>query len=85
IDGLGENIVELLFKEKKINTLESIFHLKFSDFEGLEGFKEKKGLNSQDKNAVLKAQKKIEKQDENQAQKEIANASENSKFKNESL
>ncbi|MCK6635614.1 energy transducer TonB [Campylobacter coli] len=46
---------------------------------------EKMSLNSQDKNAVLKAQKKIEKQDENQVQKEIANASENSKFKNESL
>ncbi|EAI3899438.1 energy transducer TonB [Campylobacter coli] len=46
---------------------------------------EKMSLNSQDKNAVLKAQKKTEKQDENQAQKEIANASENSKFKNESL
>ncbi|EAJ1497189.1 energy transducer TonB family protein [Campylobacter coli] len=46
---------------------------------------EKMSLNSQDKNAVLKAQKKIEKQDENQAQKEIANASENSKFKNESI
>ncbi|EIX7280028.1 energy transducer TonB [Campylobacter coli] len=46
---------------------------------------EKMSLNSQDKNAVLKAQKKIEKQDENQAQKEIANASENSKFKNELL
>ncbi|EAK3810755.1 energy transducer TonB [Campylobacter coli] len=46
---------------------------------------EKMSLNSQDKNAVLKAQKKIEKQDENQAQKEIANVSENSKFKNESL
>ncbi|EDO9176516.1 TonB family protein [Campylobacter coli] len=46
---------------------------------------EKMSLNPQDKNAVLKAQKKIEKQDENQAQKEIANASENSKFKNESL
>ncbi|EAK7940027.1 energy transducer TonB [Campylobacter coli] len=46
---------------------------------------EKMSLNSQDKNAVLKAQKKIEKQDENQAQKEIANASKNSKFKNESL
>ncbi len=46
---------------------------------------EKMSLNSQDKNAVLKVQKKIEKQDENQAQKEIANASENSKFKNESL
>ncbi len=30
-------------------------------------------------------QKKSEKQDENQAQKEIANASENSKFKNETL
>lgn len=46
---------------------------------------EKMSLNSQDKNAVLKVQKKIKKQDENQAQKEIANASENSKFKNESL
>ncbi len=46
---------------------------------------EKMNLNSQDKNAVLKVQKKIEKQDENQAQKEIANVSENSKFKNESL
>ncbi|EAI8324851.1 energy transducer TonB [Campylobacter coli] len=46
---------------------------------------ERISLNSQDKNAVLKAQKKIKKQDENQAQKEIANASENSKIKNESL
>ncbi|ENU5799219.1 energy transducer TonB [Campylobacter coli] len=46
---------------------------------------ERINLNSQDKNAVLKVQKKIKKQDENQAQKEIANASENSKFKNESL
>lgn len=46
---------------------------------------DQKKSNSQDKNAILKVQKKIEKQDENQAQKEIANASENSKFKNESL
>lgn len=46
---------------------------------------ERINLNSQDKNAVLKVQKKIKKQDENQAQKEIANAGENSKFKNESL
>lgn len=46
---------------------------------------ERISFNSQDKNAVLKVQKKIEKQDENQAQKEIANASENSKFKNELL
>ncbi|EIM0353887.1 hypothetical protein LMN57_000251 [Campylobacter jejuni] len=44
---------------------------------------ERISLNSQDKNAVLKVQKKIEKQDENQAQKEVANASENSKFKND--
>ncbi|MBM0636892.1 NAD-dependent DNA ligase LigA [Campylobacter sp. VicNov18] len=42
IDGLGENIVELLYQNKKITTLESVFHLKSSDFEGLEGFKEKK-------------------------------------------
>ncbi|EBI2277066.1 energy transducer TonB [Campylobacter jejuni] len=46
---------------------------------------ERISLNSQDKNAVLKVQKKIEKQDENQAQKEVANASDNSKFKNESF
>ncbi|MCV3394507.1 NAD-dependent DNA ligase LigA, partial [Campylobacter sp. IFREMER_LSEM_CL908] len=42
IDGLGENIVELLFKEGKITNIESIFFLKYGDFEGLEGFKEKK-------------------------------------------
>lgn len=42
IDGLGESIVELLYKNKKITTIESIFYLKFSDFEGLEGFREKK-------------------------------------------
>ncbi|TQR33730.1 DNA ligase (NAD(+)) LigA [Campylobacter sp. MIT 99-7217] len=42
IEGLGESITELLFKEGKITSIESIFHLKFSDFEKLEGFKEKK-------------------------------------------
>ncbi|MCX2682356.1 NAD-dependent DNA ligase LigA [Campylobacter sp. MIT 21-1685] len=42
IDGLGENIVELLLREKKITSLESIFALQFSDFENLEGFKAKK-------------------------------------------
>lgn len=42
IDGLGENIVELLYEKGKISTLESIFHLKYEDFENLEGFKEKK-------------------------------------------
>ncbi|WP_291950512.1 NAD-dependent DNA ligase LigA [Campylobacter sp.] len=45
IDGLGENIVELLFKEGKITNIESIFFLKHSDFENLEGFKEKKIAN----------------------------------------
>ncbi|TKX32821.1 NAD-dependent DNA ligase LigA [Campylobacter aviculae] len=42
IDGLGENIVELLYKNKKISTIENIFSLKYEDFEDLEGFKEKK-------------------------------------------
>lgn len=42
IDGLGESIVELLYEKGKISTLESIFHLRYADFEGLEGFKEKK-------------------------------------------
>ncbi|MCR6573223.1 NAD-dependent DNA ligase LigA [Campylobacter insulaenigrae] len=45
IDGLGENIVELLFKEGKITNIESIFFLKYCDFENLEGFKEKKITN----------------------------------------
>ncbi|MBZ7945958.1 NAD-dependent DNA ligase LigA [Campylobacter sp. RM10541] len=42
IDGLGENIIELLYKNKKIKTIESIFSLKYKDFEDLEGFKQKK-------------------------------------------
>lgn len=42
IDGLGSSIVELLYERGKINSIEDIFHLKFGDFEGLEGFKEKK-------------------------------------------
>ncbi|WP_104722527.1 NAD-dependent DNA ligase LigA [Helicobacter mesocricetorum] len=42
IDGLGEKIVELLFERGKIACLEDIFCLSAKDFEGLEGFKEKK-------------------------------------------
>ncbi|WP_281527037.1 NAD-dependent DNA ligase LigA, partial [Campylobacter avium] len=42
IDGLGESIVELLYKHKKISSIESIYSLKYSDFENLEGFKDKK-------------------------------------------
>ena len=53
IEGLGESIVELLYKEGKISSIESIFYLKFSDFEGLEGFKEKKINNILE--AILKA------------------------------
>lgn len=42
IDGLGENIAELLYKHKKISSIESIYSLKAGDFENLEGFKDKK-------------------------------------------
>lgn len=42
IDGLGESIVELLFQKGKILAPKDIFDLKYEDFEGLEGFKEKK-------------------------------------------
>ncbi len=42
IDGFGEKIVVLLFKEGKIKSIEDIYSLKYEDFEGLEGFKEKK-------------------------------------------
>ncbi|NDJ27862.1 NAD-dependent DNA ligase LigA [Campylobacter sp. MIT 19-121] len=42
IDGLGQNIVELLYKKGKIHSALSIFDLKKEDFENLEGFKDKK-------------------------------------------
>ena len=42
IDGLGENIADLLYKHKKISSIESIYSLKAEDFENLEGFKDKK-------------------------------------------
>nr|WP_246059024.1 NAD-dependent DNA ligase LigA [Campylobacter troglodytis] len=42
IEGLGESIVQLLFERGKIRSVEDIFFLKASDFEGLEGFKDKK-------------------------------------------
>ncbi|SFV55056.1 DNA ligase [hydrothermal vent metagenome] len=42
IDGLGSKIVELLVKEGKIEDILGLYALKPSDFEGLEGFKEKR-------------------------------------------
>ena len=42
IDGLGSKIVEILVKEKKIDDILGLYHLKFEDMEGLEGFKEKR-------------------------------------------
>ncbi|OCL91299.1 NAD-dependent DNA ligase LigA [Aliarcobacter thereius] len=42
IDGLGEKIVELLVREKKIYDILDIYSLRYEDLENLEGFKEKK-------------------------------------------
>lgn len=45
IDGLGDQIVRLLFEKGVINDLSDIYSLTPSSFEGLEGFKEKKITN----------------------------------------
>ncbi len=42
IDGLGEQIVRLLFEKGIIKSLIDLYSLKVDDFEGLEGFKDKK-------------------------------------------
>ncbi|TLT06107.1 NAD-dependent DNA ligase LigA [Aliarcobacter thereius] len=42
IDGLGEKIVELLVREKKIYDILDIYSLRYEDLGNLEGFKEKK-------------------------------------------
>ncbi|MEA1879589.1 MAG: NAD-dependent DNA ligase LigA, partial [Campylobacterota bacterium] len=42
IDGLGSKIVEILVKEEKIKDILGLYHLAFSDLEGMEGFKEKR-------------------------------------------
>jgi len=42
IDGLGAKIVEILVKEGKIKDILGLYHLKYEDLEGLEGFKEKR-------------------------------------------
>ena len=42
IDGLGSKIVEILVKEEKIKDILGLYHLKFEDLKGLDGFKEKR-------------------------------------------
>ncbi|MDY0364387.1 MAG: NAD-dependent DNA ligase LigA [Arcobacteraceae bacterium] len=42
IDGLGNKIVEFLYKEGKISDILDLYSLKYEDLEGLEGFKDKK-------------------------------------------
>jgi len=42
IDGLGSKIVQMLVKEDKIKDILGLYHLKFEDLEGMEGFKEKR-------------------------------------------
>ena len=42
IDGLGSKIVEILVTEEKIKDILGLYHLKFEDMEGMEGFKEKR-------------------------------------------
>ncbi len=42
IDGLGSKIVEILVKEHKIEDILGLYHLRFEDLEGMEGFKEKR-------------------------------------------
>ena len=45
IDGLGDKIIELLFSEKIISSIEDLFSLTYEDLAHLEGFKEKKSNN----------------------------------------
>ena len=45
IDGLGEKIVEQLYREKLVKDLEDLYHLTMEDLLRLEGFKEKKARN----------------------------------------
>ncbi|MCF6243436.1 MAG: NAD-dependent DNA ligase LigA [Sulfurovum sp.] len=42
IDGLGSKIVEILVKEGKIKDILGLYHLKYEDLEGMEGFKQKR-------------------------------------------
>ncbi|SFV62369.1 DNA ligase [hydrothermal vent metagenome] len=54
IDGLGSKIVEILVKEGKIKDILGLYHLKFEDMEGMEGFKEKRIQNLLDAIAATK-------------------------------
>ena len=54
IDGLGSKIVEILVKEHKIDDILGLYHLKFEDLEGMEGFKAKRIQNLLDAIAATK-------------------------------
>ncbi len=54
IDGLGSKIVEILVREHKIEDILGLYHLKFEDLEGMEGFKEKRIQNLLDAIAATK-------------------------------
>lgn len=45
IEGLSDKIISLLFETGKIKTASDLYRLNYSDFEGLEGFKDKKITN----------------------------------------
>ena len=55
IDGLGDAIIELLYKNGKISSIIDIYRLDSSSFDGLEGFKSKKIENTL--NAIKASQK----------------------------
>ena len=55
IDGLGDAIIELLYKNGKISSIIDIYRLDSSSFDGLEGFKSKKITNTL--NAIKTSQK----------------------------
>lgn len=42
IDGLGNKIIELLYKEQKIQNILDLYSLRYEDLQNLEGFKDKK-------------------------------------------
>ena len=62
IDGLGDKIVELLYEQGLLNSIEDLYSLKLEDLLGLEGFKERKSqnlINSIQKSKIVELHKFI--------------------------